>query len=138
MVDVWTCWPWRDNWERGGMVSASRGEGLDAIPRFLAARPVTDAHRLPVLESIPACHAWARKIEKRAGFRAPGCRVDAQAGRRLLHKLWGGVIFVAVVIAVFQLVFTVGQPLSNAFQAVLERVGQVGLPGWRGVVRWWW
>jgi len=120
------------------LVSASRGEGLDAIPRFLAsaAGPPTPID-LPVLESIPACHAWARKIEKRAGFRAPALppwtrKLDAV----FLHKVWGGVIFLAVVIAVFQLVFTVGQPLSNAFQVVLEQAGRA-IFGWvpPGVLR---
>jgi ferrous iron transport protein B len=109
------------------LVSAAHGYGLDAISKFLAGTLTPPAPvELPILESVPACHAWARKIEKRAGFRAPALppwtrKLDAV----FLHKVWGGLIFLAVVIVVFQLVFTVGQPLSNLLQYALEHVGRL-------------
>ena len=113
------------------VVSASRGEGMEAIRHFLAnsSAPPTPVE-LPVLDNVPACHAWARKIEKRSGFRAPELppwtrKLDAV----FLHKAWGGIIFLAVIIAVFQLVFAVGQPLSNLLQAALENFGRTIFSG---------
>jgi ferrous iron transport protein B len=39
-----------------------------------------------------------------------------------LHKFWGGVIFAVVIVAVFQTIFSVGQPASNLLQALLDGV----------------
>ncbi|MBV8631660.1 MAG: ferrous iron transport protein B, partial [Silvibacterium sp.] len=43
--------------------------------------------------------------------------------RILLHRIAGPLLFVAVVIGVFQVVFSIGQPLSNAFGDFLNSVG---------------
>src|SRR5208283_2381089 len=40
-----------------------------------------------------------------------------------LHRIWGSVIFGFVVIAVFQTIFAVGQPLSNLLQRFLDVTG---------------
>ena len=41
----------------------------------------------------------------------------------LLHRVWGPLIFLAVVIAVFQVVFTIGQPLSDGLGRLLTDLG---------------
>ncbi len=46
----------------------------------------------------------------------------------LLHRIWGPLVFLAVVFAVFQVVFALGQPLSDGFGNVLNAAGdKVGL-----------
>jgi ferrous iron transport protein B len=37
-----------------------------------------------------------------------------------LHKLWGGVIFLLVIVAVFQTIFTLGQPVTDLLQSALD------------------
>ncbi len=110
------------------LVSAARGQGLEVVTRFLknGAHPPAPAS-LPVLQDVPECHRWAKEIEKRAGFRPPAApawtrRLDAV----FLHRIWGPVIFVAVVIGVFQCVFTIGQPASDLLRKALEHVGHLG------------
>ncbi|MFB3917665.1 MAG: ferrous iron transporter B [Terriglobales bacterium] len=118
------------------LVSAALGEGLDAVTSFLGAASAPPAPaELPVLQDVPECHAWAKRLEKRAGFRPPA---TPQWTRRLdalfLNKIWGPIIFSAVVIAVFQCVFTVGQPLTDLMHSGLNKIGELmgnALPsGW--------
>jgi ferrous iron transport protein B len=109
------------------LISAARGDGLDAVTKFLTGTvKAPSPTELPVLQDVPACHAWARRIQQQAGFRAP---VRPAWTRRLdhifLHQFWGPAIFVGVVIAVFQCVFTVGQPASDLLHGLLDRIGTV-------------
>ena len=65
-------------------------------------------------ESITGSHlpsAWSRRLDD-----------------IVLHKLWGPLIFVIVVGAVFQTVFGLGQPMSTAFQDLLTKFGQQAAP----------
>ena len=52
----------------------------------------------------------------------------------LLHRIWGPLLFLLVVIGVFEVVFSVGQPLSNGFGDILARLGELVRPllpvGW--------
>ena len=49
--------------------------------------------------------------------------MDARLDAVLLHKVWGPLIFLAVVISVFQVVFAVGLPLSDWLGEVFTRLG---------------
>lgn len=112
------------------MVSATRGSGLDAVERFLREghdqRP--DA-LLPILQDLPQCRKWANQLSRRVDYQRP---LPSVWTRRLddifLHKLWGPLIFVIVVGAVFQTVFGLGQPMSTAFQDLLTKLGQQAAP----------
>ena len=119
-------------------ISAVRGTGLDAVPLFLngqtrrdAARPLT----LPVLGNAASTHTWAAQVSRRTGYRAP---LSAENSRKidklLLHRIWGPLLFLAVVIGVFEVVFALGQPLSDGFGDVLTRLGDLARPllpfGW--------
>lgn len=109
------------------MVSATQGAGLDAVANFLrqnhSQRPLAS---LPVLQDLPQCRKWASQVGLRADYRPP---LPAHWTRRFddvfLHKIWGPLIFVMVVGAVFQTVFGVGQPLSSAFQDLLSTAGEL-------------
>ena len=111
------------------MVSASKGTGLDAIKRFVdrlsdPAEQRSQFTQLPVLQSVSSCRQWATQVSSRTKYKAPASsgwtrRLDSV----LLHKFWGPLIFLAVVIGVFQVVFTAGLPLSDWLGEMFTRLG---------------
>ncbi|MGO9864650.1 MAG: ferrous iron transport protein B [Terriglobales bacterium] len=116
------------------MVSATQGTGLDVVNRFLRNqndhdRDQTPDALLPVLRDLPQSRKWASQVGRRIAYQQ---YVPSVWSRRLddvfLHKIWGPLIFVIVVGAVFQTVFGIGQPLSTAFQDLLTRLGQLAAP----------
>jgi ferrous iron transport protein B len=120
-------------------ISAVHGTGLDAVPLFLnqqnghgeKAKPLS----LPVVGNATSTHNWAAQVSRRTGYRAP---LSAENTRRidnmLLHRIWGPLLFLLVVIGVFEVVFAVGQPLSNGFGDLLARMADLARPllpvGW--------
>src|ERR1700728_1908567 len=113
-------------------ISATRGAGLDAITHFLnrKAEPEQPAVaagskiELPVMGNPRSYRQWATGISTRTKYKAPISnewtkRIDGV----LLHKVWGPLIFLVVVFAVFQVVFSIGQPLSDGFGEVLNGAG---------------
>jgi len=119
-------------------ISAVHGTGLDAVPLFLnqqterqSAKPLS----LPVLGNAASTHSWAAQVSRRTGYHAP---VSAENTRKidnvLLHRIWGPLLFLMVVVGVFEVVFSIGQPLSNGFGDILARVGEFARPlipaGW--------
>jgi ferrous iron transport protein B len=119
-------------------ISAFRGTGLDAVPLFLnrqtgraAAQPLT----LPVMGNAASAHSWAAQVSHRTGYRAP---LSVEGTRKidniLLHRIWGPLLFLAVVVGVFEVVFSIGQPLSNGLGTILADAGELVRPwlreGW--------
>ncbi len=146
-------------------ISATQGVGLDAIQHFLnrKAEPLVQGTNgngqaetplaasrieLPVMGNPRSYRQWATGISTRTKYKAP---LSSEWTKRidgiLLHRIWGPLVFLAVVFAVFQVVFSIGQPLSDALGDVLNKGGaQIGAlmgPGpvesllidgvWRGV-----
>jgi ferrous iron transport protein B len=121
------------------LISAVHGTGLDAVPLFLnrqnghgeKAKPLT----LPVVGNAASTYSWAAQVSRRTGYQAP---LSAENSRKidnvLLHRIWGPLLFLLVVIGVFEVVFSVGQPLSNGFGDILTRLGDLVRPlltvGW--------
>ena len=104
------------------LISASRGEGIEAVTKFLnstAARK-TPLLVLPVLNDIPSCRRWAARAGEGAGYHAPA---PAHWTRRLdavfLHPLAGPLIFLLVMIAVFTGVFKGAKRPMNELQAAV-------------------
>jgi len=107
------------------LISASKGEGLHAITRFLTGgiaipKPV----ELPVLQDVPKCRQWARRISTESGYQAPAPplwsrRLDAV----FLHPMAGPVIFILVVGAVFQTIFTGAKPIMDLLEAWIVSSG---------------
>jgi ferrous iron transport protein B len=120
------------------MISATRGTGLDAISLFLnkqTDRSATQPMTLPVLGNIASTREWASQVSTRTGYQAPFARATTRKlDSILLHRIWGPLIFIAVVVGVFQMVFSVGQPLSDALQSLLDTAGSALKPmlpqGW--------
>ncbi len=104
------------------LISAAKGTGIDSIQQFLlgtAARLNAPPPKieLPVLQDVPKCRQWAANLGMRASYKAPAPpmwtrRLDAV----FLHPVAGPLIFLAVVIAVFQSIFSWAQPLMNGLQ----------------------
>jgi len=111
------------------LISAAKDVGLDVIPDFLVQadgtlntklRPV----QLPVLQSPAACRAWASQVTTRTGYQSPAVSKRTQRlDSVLLHRIAGPMIFLAVVFAVFQVVFSIGQPLSDGLGELLAGLG---------------
>jgi ferrous iron transport protein B len=111
------------------LISAAQGKGLEVIPDFLlqAGSKPEDGRRpvqLPVLQSAASCHSWATQVTNRTNYKSPAASLwTRRLDSVLLHRVWGPLIFLAVVIAVFQVVFTIGQPLSDGMGDVLTKLG---------------
>ena len=120
------------------LVSATKGTGMQAITMFLnqhGSKEKLPKLMLPVLGNAQSTHRWAAQVSSRTGYRAP---LSAQASRRvdkiLLHPVWGPLLFLVVVFSVFEVVFSIGQPLSDGLGDLLAKLGTFGtgfLPdGW--------
>ena len=110
------------------LISASRGEGLDAVMEFLnsAAARKQPLLQLPVLNDIPQCRKWAARISEGAGYRAP---TPPYWTRRLdtifLHPVAGPLIFAMVVYGVFKGIFSGAAPVMDWMHAALAWSGHV-------------
>ena len=103
------------------LASAVTGAGMKDVARFLQgsfapARKV----ELPVINNIPAEREWAHSVAGRSSYHAPepslwGRRLD----RIFLHPVGGPLIFLAVVIAVFQSIFTLAVPVMDAVESAI-------------------
>ncbi len=109
------------------LVSATKGTGLDAVQLFLnrhGNKAEQQKLMLPVLGNAMSTHRWAAQVSTRTGYRAP---LSAKATRRvdavLLHPVWGPLLFLVVVFSVFEVVFSIGQPLSDGLGDVLAKLG---------------
>jgi ferrous iron transport protein B len=111
------------------LISAAKGTGIDRIQQFLlgtAARLNAPPARieLPVLHDLPKCRQWAANLGVRASYRAPAPplwtrRLDAI----FLHPVFGPLVFAAVVIAVFQSIFSWAQPIMDGLQQAVASSG---------------
>jgi ferrous iron transport protein B len=111
------------------LVSATKGTGIDRIQQFLAGTAVRlnappARIELPVLNDVPKCRQWAANLGKRASYRSPAPpiwtrRLDAV----FLHPVAGPLIFLAVVIAVFQSIFSWAKPVMDGMQRAVATSG---------------
>ncbi len=121
------------------LISAVRGSGLDAVPLFLNQHASPQAaHQplaLPVLGNAASTHTWAAQVSRNTGYQAP---LSAENSRKLdnvlLHRIWGPLLFLVVVVGVFEVVFSIGQPMSDGFGEILAKMGSMVRPllpaGW--------
>ena len=119
-------------------ISAVNGTGLDAVPLFLNRQ--TDREKaqplaLPVVGNAASTYTWAAQVSRRTGYRAPLSAENTRTiDNLLLHRIWGPLLFLLVVIAVFESVFALGQPLSNGLGDLLARMADLARPllpvGW--------
>jgi ferrous iron transport protein B len=113
------------------LVSATKGTGMDAIQLFLnrqTSKLQGNAEQpplmLPVLGNAMSTHRWAAQVSSRTGYRAPlSAKATQQVDAILLHRVWGPLLFLVVVFSVFEVVFSIGQPLSDGLGDVLAKLG---------------
>jgi len=111
------------------LISAAKGTGIDRIQQFLIGTAVRlnappKRIELPVLHDVPKCRQWAANLGKRASYRAPAPPIWT---RRLdaifLHPVAGPLIFLAVVVAVFQSIFSWAKPVMDGLQQAVATSG---------------
>jgi ferrous iron transport protein B len=111
------------------MICASKGTGIEAISRFLdrlseSSEAIVQPVQLPVLQNVRSCHQWANQVSSRTKYKAPlSSGWTRKLDSVLLHKIWGPLIFFAVVVGVFQVVFALGLPLSDWLGVVFTKAG---------------
>ncbi len=112
------------------LISATKGTGIDRIQQFLLATAAKlsvatpPKMELPVLQDVPKCRQWAAKLGTRASYKAPAPplwtrRLDAV----FLHPIAGPVIFLAIVVAVFQSIFSWAQPAMEGLKQAVAISG---------------
>jgi ferrous iron transport protein B len=106
------------------LVSAARNLGMEPVQEFLRGELAVPAPvELPVLNTVPACRAWAANVS--GSYQAPA---PPKWSRRLdalfLHPLWGPLVFLLVVVAVFQSIFTWAPPVMDQVEAAMAASGQ--------------
>jgi len=116
---------------------ARGGLGVDDVRAFLAGvvrrdgahgRAVTNVPRgtaLPMMDAFAARRRRVREIVGEAGFVQPGAsssseRLDAIA----LHRVWGPLVFLAVVVLVFQALFAWATPLIDGVDVLISSSGE--------------
>jgi ferrous iron transport protein B len=107
------------------LVSAREGENIEAVVKFLSGTVVKPKPvELPVLQDIPKCREWAARINAKARYHAPAPPVwTRRLDAAFLHPLLGPLIFVTVVIAVFQSIFTAAVPLMDGVRSLVTMSG---------------
>jgi len=107
------------------LISAATGEGLETVRRFLSGTVgVPIPIDLPSLADVPKCREWAARLGEGASYRAPAPPVWT---RRLdsvfLHPVAGPLIFIGVVIVVFQTMFNAARPLMDGVTSLVAWTG---------------
>ena len=112
------------------LISASKGTGVEKVFEFLNGAPKhlppkPPLLQLPVLQDVPKVRDWAANMSRRTNFRAPAPPLWT---RRLdgifLHPVAGPLIFLLVVIGVFQTIFAGARPLMDAVAAAIQTSGK--------------
>ena len=114
------------------LISASKGEGIDKVFQFMkgtaagtAALDSKPRVELPILQDVPRCRQWAHQVGSSAHYQAPEPplwtrRLDAI----FLHPVAGLLVFLGVVVAVFQTIFSGAKPIMDLVQRLMEVSGQ--------------
>jgi ferrous iron transport protein B len=112
------------------LVSASKGTGVDKVFEFLADAALREPPKppllqLPIIYDVPKTRDWAANLGRRTNYRAPAPPLWT---RRLdgifLHPVVGPLVFLLVVIGVFQTIFAGARPLMDAVQAGIATSGK--------------
>ena len=110
-------------------VVATRGHGIDRLRHAIARAPGLPApeRRIGLGDdmNVEPRYAWISGVVERCVARRSAApttisdRVDAV----LLHRVWGLVVFLAVLLLVFQTMFVAARPLAGALQSIIGALG---------------
>lgn len=107
------------------LISAAREEGLEPVFEFLSGALALPVPReLPVIQDVPRCRQWATRVGERASYRPPAPPLWT---RRLdgvfLHPVQGPLVLAAVVVLVFQAMFSWARPLMSGVLWAVQASG---------------
>ena len=104
------------------------GEEVRACPIVVAADHVEghgQGRPLPMIDLFAARRERARALGRSAGFQAPRpSRSTQRLDALVLHRVWGPLIFAAVVAVVFEAIFAWAAPLMDGTEAAIAASGQ--------------
>ena len=112
------------------LISASKGTGVEKVFEFLNAAPLhlppkPPLLQLPVLQDVPKVRDWAANMSRRTNFRPPAPPLWT---RRLdgvfLHPVIGPLVFLMVVVGVFQTIFAGARPMMDAVANAIQISGK--------------
>lgn len=85
----------------------------------------TKGRPLPIVDLFAARRRFAQSLGKSADFKAPApSRVTQRLDAVFLNHFWGPVVFVAVMVAVFQAIFTWAVPLMDLTELAIATSGE--------------
>ena len=80
---------------------------------------------LPVLDTFTDRRMRIRAVGRRVSFTAPGPSLRSERiDSVVMHRIWGPLVFLAVVVLVFQSIFTWAVPLMDGVEAVIAGSGE--------------
>ena len=118
--------------------TARTGLGVDAVMRFLSdvtvrepggqeinLRNIPLGVPLPMMDAFAARRRHVGEVVEEAGFVPPGpSAVSERLDSLFLHRVWGPLIFLAVVLVVFQSIFTWAVPLMDGVEFLIAGSGE--------------
>ena len=117
-------------------VIGHRGRGLDELKTWLRRDPASWPHPaiLPPADRFERAD-WADSIANTVIHRTPARHaLTERVDRVVLHPLWGSLLFLAVMVVFFQLIFRMATPAMDAIDAGIGLLGEgarAALPaGW--------
>jgi ferrous iron transport protein B len=109
------------------LTAATKGTGIDEVKRFLSTTNALQPVRieLPVIQDVPGCRKWAVQVGERSGYRAPAPPMwTRRLDKVLLHPVAGPLIFLFVMVLVFQCLFTWSVPLQDGIEQGISAAGR--------------
>jgi ferrous iron transport protein B len=110
-------------------VVATRGHGIDRLRHAISRAPSLPAppRRIGLGDDtdVERRYGWIGSVVERCVARRPGSRRTAsdRVDALLLHRVWGLVAFLAVLLVVFQAMFTAARPLAGLVQLLVDMAG---------------
>ena len=112
-------------------VVATRGHGIDRLRHAIARAPGLPApeRRIGLGDdmNVEPRYAWISGVVERcvARRRAAPTTISDRVDAVLLHRVWGLVVFLAVLLLVFQTMFVAARPLAGALQSIIGALGML-------------
>ncbi|MBP7675662.1 MAG: ferrous iron transport protein B, partial [Thermoanaerobaculia bacterium] len=109
------------------LISAASGEGYDTILQFLRGRiGIPRPVELPALNDLPRCREWAARLGAEAKYLPPAPPVwTRRLDSLFLHPVAGPLVFLAVVVGVFQTIFSAAAPLMDLVDRAVGASGDL-------------
>ena len=118
--------------------TARTGLGVEAVTSFLSDVTVRESGGqeislrniplgvpLPMMDAFAARRRHVGEVVEEAGFVPPGpSAVSERLDSLFLHRVWGPLIFLAVVLVVFQSIFTWAVPLMDGVEFLIAGSGE--------------